>query len=430
MIAADAGSLFRERLRRWVKILSAYFTAQTLTQLAGIAAGLLFVNLMPVREFALYTLAFSVITFFNFASDLGSSTSLVYFFHQARKEGSDFAPQLAAVLSLRRLAFLLGAVAVVAAFPRTAGAKGFGLTESLEVTGGILLCVWFQIGSSLRVLALRLEDRYGPSYRAEIAGGLTRLLLAAAMVATFRLEAWLGVLTSAVAAAVVYFLARPVSAAAPVSRIDLRPYRRRVIRYLLPTLPSALFFAVQGPLNVWLAATFGGTRNIAEVGALGRLGLLVGIFSSLTGVVFLPRLARIADERLYRRRFLQFGAALAAVALAMLVAAAAFPGLFLLLLGKHYAGLHRELLLVVGGAGLTLLDGYAVSVNLARSWTRWQGAAVGSLIAVQALLVALLPLSTTAGVLSFNLLGGATALLGQLAILTLGFTRPSWVHWQ
>jgi O-antigen/teichoic acid export membrane protein len=430
LIAAGAGSLFRERLRRWVRILSAYFTAQTLTQLAGIAAGLLFVNLMPVREFALYTLAFSVITFFNFASDLGSTTSLVYFFHQARKEGSDFAPQLAAVLSLRRLAFLLGAVAVVAAFPRTAGAKGFGLTESLRVTGGILLCVWFQIGSSLRVLALRLEDRYGPSYRAEIAGGLTRLLLAAVMVAAFRLEAWLGVLTSAVAAAVVYLLARPVSAPAAVSRIDLAPYRRKVIRYLLPTLPSALFFAVQGPLNVWLAATFGGTRNIAEVGALGRLGLLVGIFSSLTGVVFLPRLARLADERLYRRRFLQFGATLAAVALAMLAAAAAFPGLFLLLLGEHYAGLHRELLLVVGGAGLTLLDGYAVSVNLARSWTRWQGAAVGSLIAVQALLVVLLPLSTTAGVLSFNLLGGAAALLGQLAILAIGFTRPSWVHWQ
>lgn len=435
MIGTGAGSLFRERLRRWVKILSAYFTAQTLTQLAGIAAGLLFVNLMPVQEFALYTLAFSVITFFNFASDLGSSTSLVYFFHQAQKEGSDFAPQLAAVLSLRRLAFLLGAVAVVAAFPRTAGAKGFGLTESLLVTGGILLCVWFQIGSSLRVLALRLEDRYGPSYRAEIAGGLTRLLLAAAMVATFRLEAWLGVLTSAVAAAVVYSLARPVSAAAAPAtaaapRMDLKPYRRKVVRYLLPTLPSALFFAVQGPLNVWLAATFGGTRNIAEVGALGRLGLLVGIFSSLTGVVFLPRLARIADERLYRRRFLQFGAALAAVALAMIVAAAAFPGLFLLLLGKHYSGLHRELLLVVGGAGLTLLDGYAVSVNLARSWTRWQGAAVGSLIAVQALLVVLLPLSTTAGVLSFNLLAGAAALLGQLAILAVGFSRPSWVHWQ
>jgi O-antigen/teichoic acid export membrane protein len=420
---AGRGSLFL----RWAKILSAYFTAQTLTQLLGIAAGLLFVNLMPVREYALYTLATSVITFFTFASDLGSSTSLVYFFHQSTKEGEAFGPHLQAVLSLRRLAFLLGAVAVVAAFPWTAGAKGFGWRESLLVTGGILLCVWFQIGSSLRVLALRLADRYGPSYRAEMAGGLVRLLLAAALVAAARLEAWLGVLTAAAASATVAFLARPESSAA--AAVDLQPYRRKVLRYLLPTLPSALYFSIQGTLTVWLAATFGATRNIAEVGALGRLGLLVGIFSSLTGVVFLPRLARVVDDRLYRRRFLQFGLALAGVAAALLAAAAAFPGLFLLLLGKHYAGLQRELLLVVAGAGLTLLDGYVVSVNLARSWTRWQGAAVASLIAAQALLVAVLPLSTTAGVLTFNLLGSAAALAGQLAIATLGFTRPRWVHW-
>ncbi|HTG35242.1 MAG TPA: hypothetical protein VLB76_20170 [Thermoanaerobaculia bacterium] len=431
-MSAEAGFVparpIRDRIATWTRILSAYFTAQTLTQLTGIAAGLLFVNLMPVREFALYTLAFSVITFFNFVSDLGSTTSLVYFFHQARKEEGDFRPYLAAVLSLRRVAFLLGAVAVVAAFPSTAGAKGFGLRESLLATGGILLCVWFQIGASLRVLALRLADRYGLSYRAEIAGGAARLLLAAALVAAGRLEAWLGVLTSAAAAALVFSLARPVFAAA--APVDLGAYRRKVLRYLLPTLPSALYFAVQGPLTIWLAATFGGTRNIAEVGALGRLGLLVGIFSSLTGVVFLPRLARITDERLYRRRFLQFGAALAAVALAMLAAAAIAPGLFLLLLGKHYSGLHRELLLVVGGAAFSLLDGYAVSVNLARSWTRWQGLAVGSLIAVQAGLMAFLPLSTTAGILSFNVLGGAAALAGQLAILAVGFTRPAWVHWK
>jgi O-antigen/teichoic acid export membrane protein len=417
------------RLSRWARILAAYFSTQTLTQLAGIAAGLLFVNFMPVREFALYTLAFSVISFFNFATDLGSTTSLVYFFHQSRKEGSDPGPYVRAVLSLRHIAFAVGAAGVLLAFPLWAGAKGYGLREALPATAGIVLCVWLQIAQSLRVLVLRLTDRYGPSYRAELAGGLTRLALAAALAAAALLKSWLGILSSAAGSGVAALLARP-ALGRPDAPEDLRPYRRQVLRYLLPTLPSALYFAVQGPLTVWLAATFGATRNIAEVGALGRLGLLVGIFSSLTGVVFLPRLARIADDRLYRRRCLQFGAALGGVALAMLAAAALAPGLFLLLLGKHYSGLHRELLLVVGGAGLTLLDGYAVSVNLARSWTRWQGLAVGSLIAVQAALVMVLPLSTTAGVLTFNLLGSAAALAGQVAILTAGFIRPAWVHWK
>ncbi|HEX5758313.1 MAG TPA: hypothetical protein VF121_03900, partial [Thermoanaerobaculia bacterium] len=210
----------------------------------------------------------------------------------------------------------------------------------------------------------------------------------------------------------------------------LAHYRRRVLRYLLPTLPSALYFAFQGPLLVWLAAAFGAARTIAEVGALGRLGLVVGLFSGLTGVVFLPRLARLADDRLYRRRYLQFGALLAAVALGLLAAAWVAPGPFLWLLGESYAGLGRELRLVVAAAGLTLLDGYLVAVNMARSWTRWQGAAVGGLVAAQAALLALLPLGTTAGVLRFGVLSAAAALAGQAAIAWLGFTRPAAVAWE
>ena len=70
-----------------------------------------------------------------------------------------------------------------------------------------------------------------------------------------------------------------------------------------------------------------------------------------------------------------------------------------------------------------------MAVNLARSWTRWQGAAVVSLALSQAVLAALVPLSTTAGVLLFNLVSSGVALAGQLAINVAGFTRPRWVHW-
>src|SRR5436305_3648579 len=225
----------RERLARWTKILSAYFTTQTLTQLLGVAFGLLFVNFMPVREFALYALAFSVITFFNFVSDLGSTTSLVYFFRHAQGEREEVGRYVAAVMSLRRLAFLLGAGPVLLAFPRIAAAKGFGLRESLLATAGILLCVWFQVSASVRVLALRLADRYGLSYRAELTGGGVRLLLALILVVCGWLWAWLGVLVSSFGAAATAMIARPARLG-PETRTeaDLRPYRARVLRYLLP----------------------------------------------------------------------------------------------------------------------------------------------------------------------------------------------------
>jgi O-antigen/teichoic acid export membrane protein len=417
------------RLRRWVRILAAYFSTQTLTQLAGIAAGLLLINFMPVREFALYTLGLSVINFFIFVSDLGSTTSLLHFYHRAARGEEDFRPYLAAVLSLRRAAFWIGAAGVAAMFPRAAAAKGYGAREIALSAAGILLCVAFQIPSSLRLLDLRLADRYGRSYRAELAGSGVRLLWAMGMIAASWLVAWAGILASALAAATVAFMARPAAPPEPLA-VDLAPYRRRVLRYLLPTLPSALYFAVQGPLTVWLATTFGSTRNMAEVGALSRLGMVVGLFSTLIGVVFLPRLARVTDDRVYLVRYLQFGAALAAVALALLAAAAAVPRLFLLLLGGSYAGLHRELLLVVGGSGVTLLGGYIVNVNLARSWTRWQGGTLAIEIAVLALLTRVLPLSTTAGVLTLSLLSTATGVVLQMAIAFLGFRHPGRVEWK
>jgi hypothetical protein len=397
----------------------------------GIASGLLFVNFMPVREWALYTLAFSVITFFNFVSDLGSTTSLLHFFHRTAREGEDFQPYYDAVLSLRRGAFLLGAVVVAAAFPLMAARKGFGGWDVTLVTVGILLCVWFQIRLSLRVLALRLRSGFGRSYRAEMSGAGLRLGLAGLMVLASRLQAWLAVAVTALGSGLASWLARPAAVSRPVPAPagGLAPYRRKILRYLLPTLPAALYFSVQGPLVIWLSATFGSTRNLAEVGALGRLGLVVGLFSGLTGTVFLPRLAHVVDDRHYRRRFLQFGSLLAAAAAGLTLVAAVAPALFLFVLGPKYRGLGSELLLVVAGSGLNLLDGYTVSVNLARSWTRWQGAALAVQVAAQALLVVLLPLSSTFNVLRFNLFSACIALGLQLLTALAGFTRPRWVYW-
>src|SRR5262245_18549070 len=122
-----------------------------------------------------------------------------------------------------------------------------------------------------------------------MAGARLRLAGAGLMVGSGWVQACVGVLTSAVGSLLAFRWARPDGEATSRPAYlpgELKPYRRKVLRYMLPTLPAAAYFAVQGPLVVWLSATFGGARNIAEVGALGRLGLVVGLFSGLTGTVF------------------------------------------------------------------------------------------------------------------------------------------------
>ena len=109
-------------------------------------------------------------TFFTFASDLGSTTSLLYFFHRTARDGGEFPLYFAAVRSPADGRSLAGAAAVMVALPRLPPRpKGYGSAEIALATAGVLLSVWFQISASLSVLALRLADRYTESYVAEIA---------------------------------------------------------------------------------------------------------------------------------------------------------------------------------------------------------------------------------------------------------------------
>lgn len=420
-------SLFVGRVKRWTGILAAFFSAQSAVQLLGIGAGLLFVNFLPVEQFALYTLANSVLAFFTTASDLGSTTSLVYFYRTSSDDPAAFQALQAAVISLRRTAFAVGAVIASIALPAVATVRGLPLRDALFCTAGVLSAVWFQIEASLGVLILRLQHRFGRSYRAEVGGALMRLALAATLVVSGGRMAWLAVLSGACATGLVALLARaprrPSTHAMPEAR-------RRVVRYLLPSLPSGLYFSIQAPLIVFLSATFGSTRSIAEVGAIGRLGLLVGVFSSLTGVVFLPHLAKLRDEHQFRIRAVQFGFLLLAVGATLFLAAGLAPRMFLTLLGPNYKGLHGELLLVVATSGINLIGGYCVAVNLSRAWNRWETISVIVYALCQAALIAVLPLGTARGVLRFGLASAAIGLMLQMTISIIGFSRPSIVHWK
>ncbi len=421
--------MISDRVRRWAGILSGYFAAQGLVQGASLLAGLLFVNFMPMREFALYTLASSFLTSLVFLSDLGATSSLLYFFRrQGTGEPASFPEYVAAVHALRRTAFSLAGLVMGALFLLAARAEGFSWASASAGMLALLAVAFLQIDAGIRVLTLRLQDRYGLSYRAELAGSVVRLGGAALLVGLSTLKAWLALGTGALAAAATTAVARPGRMSAAPEGGPTR--RQEVLRFLLPTLPGALYFAIQGPLVIWLAASFGGTQQIAEVGALGRLGLVMSLFSGVIGVVFLPRLARVSDDRLYLRRYVQFGLTLLAPAAGLVALAAVAPAWLLWLIGHQYAGLGRELVLVVLGAGLTLLGGFAVGVNNARSWTRPQGLATLTLCLVQVGLVAALPLDSTIGVLLFGVLSASAGLGLQLLIAAVGFVSPGVVAWR
>ncbi len=413
--------------RRWTKVAATFFAVHFTQQVVTLATGLLFIHYLSVEEFAIYTMATSVLLTFAFATDLGSSSALMHFFHQSQLGREPYANMATAVLSLRRWMFLAGAPVAVPILVVWGRANGLTSAMIMLASALVVATVWVQVQGTTRIVVLRLEGDYARSYRAEVVAALARLGAAAAVIAlgvTSAIWALATALVSAFALAWVAHDGRIPRAAAAV-----RPLQRKVLRYLAPSLPSAVYFAVQGQLVIWCAAWFGGLTLVANIGALGRLSLIVGAFGGLSHVVLLPRMAQIVDDRLFTRRLVQFAAILTVMAGVLFAASVAWPSALLWLLGDSYNSLSKEVPLIVLAAGLSLLGGFFGGVANARSWNRLQPAALLLMMAAQVVMIMWLRLDTTLGVAWFAVGSAAAGLASQLAIVTTGLVRPSWVAW-
>lgn len=404
-----------------------FFAVHFTLQIVTMATGLLFIHTLSVEQFAIYTIATSVLLTFSFATDLGSSTALLHFFHQSQRGHEPFADMTNAVLSLRRWLFLAGtpvAIGMLLVWGRSNGLTPFQIAAASAL---VLATVWVQVQGTTRIVILRLENAYARSYRAEVVAALARLGAALAIIAAGRTTAIWALATALVSACALTWVAfdgrmpRVAPAAAAL--------QRKVVRFLAPTLPGAVYFAVQGQLVIWCAAWFGNLTLVANMGALGRIGLIVGAFGALSGVVLLPRLVQIADERLFERRLWQFAAILTAIASALFGASLLVPSAFLWLLGATYDSLSRELPLIVLASGISLVAAYFGAVGSARSWNRLQPAALVVMMAAQVLMIVWLRLDTTMGVAWFAVGSSVAGLVAQLGIVIIGLVRPSWVAW-
>jgi O-antigen/teichoic acid export membrane protein len=422
------------KIRAWSRLFSEYAAAQAGVQLLAVLAGLWVVNLLPVREYALYTFALSIFAFLSVFSDLGVGSALLFFRRESRASGAAFAPYVRAAYQIRYTLLVGGLCAGLAFMVAVGPERGFTYAQIAAIAGVLVAAMWAQVGSSVAILQLRLEGQYRGSYLAEACGNALRLLVVAAMWLAAAPLAWLAMLSAAAGALASRTVATgALRRAGDASRADAPRQLERtplegIVRYVLPISLSAAYFSIQGPLTVWLSAYFAGTQSIAEVGALGRLGLIFGLFSGFMGAVLIPRLSTVTDDALYLRRYLQFWVVLAAFGGGVLAVAWSLPHWLLWLLGDAYAGLDSGVRVVAVTAALSSWGGYAVGINNARGWVRLQPIALLLFALAQISLIAALDLSTTIGVLYYGLWSSLMGLLLQLAINAAGFLGLAWVR--
>jgi len=147
---------------------------------------------------------------------------------------------------------------------------------------------------------------------------------------------------------------------------------RELFHYILPAAPAMIFAAFQSQITLFLISIFGGTVDIAQVAALGRIGQLFTVLMTFNMIVVEPYIARLNRKRLLSMYF-KFLLLAAAACTPVVLAAFLWPQAFLWLLGSKYEILRGLLGWVVLASCLNYLAGLMWVMNRARKWIFWSG---------------------------------------------------------
>jgi len=415
-----------KRLVPLLRLATEYTAAHMAARLLAAISGLLLVRLLPVDEYGFYTLVLAAFTFICTFSDLGATETLSFFRWRGGKKNKPWMPYFHAVLRFRRTVFTFGFISSAAYIFYTGRHIG---EDTHSILAGIVLMglsAWFAIQSGIISYVLKLEQHFRQAYAVELSNEGIKLLAVVMIWALGLATALAGMASVALGALVASILANRVSmhrAAKNKKPKQRQTYHRSrvLLGQIMPILPGTIYFTMQGPLIAWLAAYYGSVVNVAEVGALGRIGVLIGVIAGFTGTVFVPRLLAISDEALFLKRYLYWWLVMLTFGGIMMLAVLAFPEVLLYLLGDSYSGLHMELVISAATAVVATWGAFSWHINRARGWVKYQPYRVPVIVAGQIPMFVALDFATTQGVLLFGLGSIILDVLFQTLISVLGF---------
>lgn len=395
--------------------------------LNGITAFLV-VWLLPRDQYAWFTLAAAMMAILQVLTDGGVSSAVLSAGGGVWQNRARLSVLVQAAFQLNR--FLTGVVVVCVA-PVLAWMlirQGADWGQMLAITALCVLPQWAANRAQLVLVVLKLSSRVSEVQIAELAISTARLVLTLALWLSGLAEAAWVIAAVSVSIGLQSWVVRSRSAGLLDQVVDpgaVSASRSQILQTVRHLYPSAIFTCVQGHLAVWMLSFMGRSGDLADIGALGRLGFLVNIAGAPLVTLAAPAFARCQNPGGLRRIFFLSATASAAFMFPAVLLAGFRPDWVLGLFGSGYKHLGHELWIVMSGLSLTVLGNVCSHLNLARGWTRHFWMAVPLSILAQLMAVLWVDLSTLAGMawLGFALAAANLFFHGLLMLISL-FQMP------
>jgi len=349
---------------------------QGITMAGNLFYGFLCVRLLPIDEYAKFVVVFAIQGSLVVLMDIGITGSLVPLVGERIEDRQLIADFVASLRQLAHRLFAIVAPIAVIVYPFLVRNRHWSWQTVTFMVTVLLVSVWFaRVGGTYgAVLILRRDRRRW--YRTQMVSSFGTLILLLVFLAFHLLNAYTAILINVTGVIYIgitcYLRSRQLLG---VTGVPTKEKRAAIVHLAVPSIPSVLYFAVQGPLTLLLITIFGRTAAVASVGALTRLGQIFALFSQMNPLLVEPYFANLPKKQL-RSHYLGAVAAAGGFGLSMVALARTYPGAFLWILGPKYIGLRGEVLLVIISGSMGLVGGVMASINGARRFVyHWENLA-------------------------------------------------------
>ncbi len=387
----------------WGKTLSKFVSIQLFIQALGFASGILLVRTLDKQQYAYFTIASTMQGTMHLLADSGINSGLTAIGGKVWQDPYRFGQLINTALQLRLYLAIVTIITVTPILLWMLISNGASVIYAISIVAAVLVAVNAELTTGVLDVVPRMRSQLRRVQNLDLIPICARFVLLCGAYLTY-LNAMVAVLTASISLIMKRFIVSrwvtdSIDIEAPVHKED----RAKIIEIIKQQAPTAVFYCIQGQLTVWLISIFGSTRDIAEIGALGRIGMIYILISSIMTSIVLPSFARCQSPSSLHRRYWQILGIYCLFSVGIVGITGLFPSQFLWILGKKYAHLKNELFLIVINSVIQSFVGIMWSINCSKAWTQHTWLYIPLTLTTQVGLLVLLDVSTIRGVILFGI---------------------------
>ncbi|GEC72344.1 Membrane protein involved in the export of O-antigen and teichoic acid [Flavobacterium flevense] len=395
---------YYDKTIQWGKKLSITGSAQVIIQAVGFASGILIIRLLSTQEYALYTLANTMLGTMIMLANGGISTGIMSIGAKVWEDKEKLGVVLETGLELRRK-FAIGSLLVATPILiYLLVHNGASWLTTFLIVAALIPAFLAALSDSLLEVVPKLHQDIHPLQKNQIIVAMGRLLLNVLLVFLFPLT-FIALLANGIPR--IYgniHLKKIAYNNADAKQKTDEKVKKELLFFVKRMLPETIFFCVSGQITIWILSIFGSTSSLASIGAIGKLSMVFNLFTVIFGMLIVPNFAKLKeDSGLLLKKI--FYVSIGCIILSIF--AISFTDFFskelLSVLGNDYKDLNFELVLSIIGGCITFFQGCIFGLNNSRGWIINPLIYISVMIVVLIVGVQLIDVSTLSGVLYLNI---------------------------